>query len=81
MRYILINEQLAIDLGIIEEKHYYRTSEKKVIFKEDHEDEFSSKSNKELFIMTIPTIFLLFAVIFGPFVNQIAGMPLISPLV
>ena len=31
--------------------------------------------------MTIPTIFLLFAVIFGPFVNQIAGMPLISPLV
>lgn len=35
MRYILINEQLAIDLGIIEEKHYYRTSEKKVIFKED----------------------------------------------
>ena len=35
MRYILINEQLAIDLGIIEEKHYYRTDEKKVIFKED----------------------------------------------
>ncbi|WP_291071650.1 hypothetical protein [Empedobacter sp. UBA5637] len=35
MRYILINEQLAIELGIIEEKHYYRTGEKKVIFKED----------------------------------------------
>lgn len=29
MRYILINEQLAIDLGIIEKKHYYRTGEKK----------------------------------------------------
>ena len=35
MRYILINEQLAIDLGIIEKKHYCRTGEKKVIFKED----------------------------------------------
>lgn len=35
MRYILIDEQLGIELGIIEKKHYYRTGEKKVIFKED----------------------------------------------
>lgn len=35
MRYILMSENLAIELGIIEEIHYYRTSEGKVIFKED----------------------------------------------
>ena len=73
--FALVFTILAIALG------YYGARKRKVIFKEDHEDEFSSKSNKELFIMTIPTIFLLFAVIFGPFVNQIVGMPLISPLV
>ncbi|MBP9477879.1 MAG: citrate transporter [Sebaldella sp.] len=60
---------------------YYGAKKRKVIFSEDHEDEYAGKTNKELFIMTIPTIFLLSAVIFGPFVNKLVGMPLISPLV
>jgi len=35
MNYIIINEQLAIDLGIISENHFYRKGDEKVIFKGD----------------------------------------------
>ena len=38
-------------------------------------------SNKELWMSTIPAIFLLFAVILGPLVNKVVGTPIFVPLV
>jgi hypothetical protein len=43
--------------------------------------EKDSSSDAELWRMTIPAIFLLFAVLAGPFVNKAAGLPILSPLV
>lgn len=38
-------------------------------------------SNGRLFKLTLPAIFLLFAVIFGPLVNQVLGVQIFTPLV
>lgn len=38
-------------------------------------------SNGRLFKITLPAIFLLFAVIFGPLVNQVLGVQIFTPLV
>jgi len=46
MNYILINEQLAIDLGIISENHFYRTGDEKVIFKSDILTIWGQNNNK-----------------------------------
>ena len=41
--------------------------------------EIQAKSNGELFVNTIPAIFLLFAVIAGPYINKLVGMPILGP--
>ena len=48
MNYIIINEQLAIDLGIISESHFYRKGEEKVIFKGDILTIWEQNENKKL---------------------------------
>ena len=48
MNYILINEQLAIDLGIISENHFYRKGDGKVIFKSDILTIWEQNNNQKL---------------------------------
>lgn len=59
----------------------YGTKKRKVLFKEEENEEFKNMSNKELLINTIPAIFLLSAVIIGPLVNKLIGFSLVTPLV
>ncbi|EOT28890.1 hypothetical protein [Enterococcus saccharolyticus] len=59
---------------------YWGTKRRGLGFKEEANDEYSSMSNGQLFKITIPAIFLLFAVIFGPIVNDLAGTAIFTPL-
>ena len=65
---------LAIALG------YYGAKKRNAVFTGEENEEVKNMTDKELFKATIPVIFLLFAVIFGPFVNKAVGMPILSPL-
>lgn len=60
---------------------YWGTKRRNVGFKQDENDTFQHMNNKQLFKITIPAIFLLFAVILGPVVNKLIGFELLSPLV
>lgn len=60
---------------------FWGTKRRNLGFKENSEDEYASMSNKALFKLTLPAIFLLFAVIFGPVVNDLVGFALLTPLV
>lgn len=57
------------------------TKRRNIGFKEEENDEYKDMDTGRLFKITIPAIFLLFAVIFGPVVNDLAGMNLFNPLV
>lgn len=58
----------------------YGTKKRKSLFKGDESEEVKNMTNGQLFINTIPAIFLLSAVIFGPLVNKLLGFALVSPL-
>lgn len=58
----------------------YGTKKRNALFKGDESEEFKNMTNGQLFKNTIPAIFLLSAVIFGPFVNKLVGFALVSPL-
>ncbi|MGM0165493.1 UIT9 transporter [Enterococcus sp. AZ135] len=73
--YWLIFVVLAIVLA------FWGTKRRKIGFKETTDDEFDKKTNGELFKLTLPAIFLLFAVIFGPIVNDLIGFAFFTPLV
>ena len=53
----------------------------KSLFHGEEPEEFKAMSNAELWKRTIPAIFLLFAVIAGPFVNKLFGGPVLGPVV
>lgn len=57
------------------------TKRRNVGFKDDESGEYREMENGELFKITIPAIFLLFAVIFGPIVNGLIGFTLFNPFV
>jgi hypothetical protein len=59
---------------------YWGTKRRGIGFKEAADDEYSNMSNGQLFKITIPAIFLLFAVIFGPVVNNLVGTAIFTPL-
>ncbi|MDK8386806.1 citrate transporter [Streptococcus xiaochunlingii] len=50
----------------------------KTIFQGEESEELASLSTKELWIRTIPAIFLLFAVIAGPAINKAIGFPILG---
>ena len=56
------------------------TRRAKSLFKGEESEEFRNLSNGELWKRTIPAVFLLFAVIAGPFVNKLVGSPVLGPL-
>lgn len=60
---------------------FWGTKRRKIGFKESADDVFDKKTNGELFKLTLPAILLLFAVIFGPIVNELIGFTLFTPLV
>lgn len=60
---------------------FWGTKRRNLGFKESEEDEYATMSNRKLFKLTLPAIFLLFSVIFGPVVNDLVGFPLLTPLV
>jgi hypothetical protein len=60
---------------------FWGTKHRHIGFKTSEDNEYETKSNGELIKMTLPAIFLLFAVIFGPLVNDLIGFALFSPLV
>ncbi|GAA0729645.1 hypothetical protein GCM10008905_29930 [Clostridium malenominatum] len=60
---------------------FYGAKKRNAIFTGEENEEVRNMTDSELFKNTIPVIFLLFAVIFGPFVNKAVGMPILSPLV
>lgn len=57
------------------------TKRAKSMFQGEEPEEFRNMTNGELWKRTIPAIFLLFAVIAGPFINKAVGAPLFAPLV
>lgn len=59
---------------------FYGAKKRNAIFQGEEAEEFRNMNNAQLFKNTIPVLFLLFAVIFGPFVNKAVGMPILSPL-
>ena len=67
----------AIAIGIA----FVGTLRAKSLFKGEESEEFKAMSNGELWKRTIPAIFLLFAVIAGPFINKAFGGPVLGPVV
>ena len=65
---------IAIIIGFVGAKR------RKTLFQSEETEEIRSKSNGELFKNTIPAIFLLTAVIAGPFINKAVGIPILGPL-
>jgi hypothetical protein len=60
---------------------FWGTKRRHIGFKASAEDEYETKSNAQLFKITLPAIFLLFSVIFGPLVNELIGFVFFTPLV
>lgn len=60
---------------------FYGTKKRNTLFKGEESEEFAGMTNNQLFKNTLPAIFLLSAVIFGPLVNNLVGFSLVSPLV
>jgi len=56
------------------------TKRAKTLFRGEESEEFRNMSNAELWKRTIPAVFLLFAVIAGPFVNKLVGSPVLGPI-
>lgn len=56
------------------------TKRAKTLFQGEESEEFRNMSNAELWKRTIPALFLLFAVIAGPFVNKLVGSPVLGPI-
>ena len=54
---------------------------RKAVFTGEENEEFKDMSNGQLLKITVPAIFLLFAVIAGPVINKAVGMPVLAPLV
>lgn len=71
--YWIVFTILAILIGFI------GTKRRGAAFVGEEPEEIKNKTNRELFISTIPAIFLLFAVIVGPYINSAVGMPILGP--
>jgi hypothetical protein len=60
---------------------FYGTKKRNALFKGDEDEAVKAMTDKQLFLNTVPAIFLLAAVILGPLVNKAIGFNLVSPLV
>ncbi|MDY2777750.1 MAG: hypothetical protein SOU51_05175 [Collinsella sp.] len=67
---------VAISIGIA----VYGTIRRQALFTGDEDPEFKDMTSADLWKHTVPAVFLLFAVIVGPFINKAVGMPVLGPL-
>ncbi|QIK86811.1 citrate transporter [Erysipelothrix sp. HDW6B] len=74
MPYWLLFLGLAIVLA------FWGAKRRKLGFRKSEDETYAKMSNGQLFKNTIPAIYLLFAVIFGPLVDKATGFPLFSPV-
>ncbi|MDP2814045.1 MAG: hypothetical protein Q8N92_06335, partial [Erysipelotrichaceae bacterium] len=72
--YWLVFVAIAVVIGFIGAKR------RKALFQSEETEEIKSKSTKELWLNTVPAIFLLLAVLLGPYINKAVGMPILGPL-
>lgn len=73
--YWIIFTVIAIVIG------YIGARRRKALFQSEESEEIKKMTNGQLWKTTIPAIFLLFAVIAGPFINKAVGAPILGPLV
>ncbi|WP_414838543.1 citrate transporter [Carnobacterium sp. TMP28] len=59
---------------------FFGTKRRNLGFKEEANDEYSKLSNSQLVKLTLPAVFLLFAVILGPVINKLVGYAIFTPL-
>lgn len=69
---------LFVVIGIV--LAFYGTKRRKIGFKEAEDKEYVTMKNNELIVYTIPAIFLLFAVIGGPVINNLLDLPIFTPI-
>jgi hypothetical protein len=72
--YWLLFVAIAVVIGFIGAKR------RKALFQSEETEDIKSKSTKELWLNTVPAIFLLLAVLLGPYINKAVGMPILGPL-
>ena len=72
--YWLVFVAIAVVIGFVGAKR------RKALFQSEESEDIKSKSTKELWLNTVPAIFLLLAVLVGPYVNKAVGMPILGPL-
>ncbi len=60
---------------------FFGAKRRKAVFTGEESEELKTMTTKELWLHTIPAIFLLFAVVFGPVINKAVGLPIFAPLV
>lgn len=72
--YWLVFVAIAVVIGFIGAKR------RKALFQSEETEEIKNKSTKELWLNTVPAIFLLLAVLVGPYINKAVGMPILGPL-
>lgn len=60
---------------------YYGAKKRGSLVMEGSKADRDAATTAELWRTTVPAIFLLFSVLAGPFVNQAAGIPILSPVV
>ncbi|MFO1446036.1 citrate transporter [Bacillus sp. Bva_UNVM-123] len=60
---------------------FYGAKKRGSLFKSEESEEYAGMSNGQLFKITIPAIFMLLAIIVGPFINKAIGYSLINPFV
>jgi len=72
--YWLVFVAIAVVIGFVGAKR------RKALFQSEETEEIKNKSTKELWLNTVPALFLLFAVLVGPYINKAAGIPILGPL-
>lgn len=72
--YWLVFVVIAVVIGFV------GTKKRNTMFTGEEAAEIASKSNADLWKNTLPAIFLLFAVLTGPYINKAVGMPVLGPM-
>ena len=72
--YWLLFVAISVVIGFIGAKR------RNTLFQGEESEEIKGKTTKELWLNTLPAIFLLFAVIVGPYINKVVGMPILGPM-
>ena len=59
---------------------FWGAKKRKALFTSEESEDIKKKTTAELWKNTVPAIFLLLAVLVGPYINKAVGMPILGPL-